>query len=101
MSKNVPGFVEKFSGTDPKLVDLVAEIRDHAMKPGALDQKTKLLIAMALDAIVGAEKGVESLADQARTEGASEEEIAETFRIVYYIAGMGSLSAGSHGIKKD
>ncbi len=101
MSRNLPAFVEKFSKSDPKLVDLIADVRDHAMKPGALDQKTKLLIAMALDAIVGAEHGVESLADRARASGASEEEIAETLRIVYYIAGMGAVSAGSHGVKKE
>lgn len=96
---NVPAFVEKFRNTDPKLVDMVSQLRDHAMAPGALDAKTKLLIAMALDAIVGADRGVASLADAARANGASEEEIGETLRIVYYIAGMGSLSSGCNGLK--
>ena len=101
MNRNVPAFVEKFQSTDPKLVDLVAQIREHALAPGALDAKTKLLIAMALDAMVGASQGVASLAAAARQNGASEEEISETLRIVYYIAGMGSLSSGSFGLKQD
>ena len=71
------------------------------MAPGALDAKTKHLIAMALDAIVGADRGVASLADVARQHGATEEEIGETLRIVYYIAGMGSVSSGSNGLKKE
>ncbi len=96
---NVPAFVEKFRNSDPKLVDLIAQLRDHAMAPGALDAKTKLLIAMALDAIVGADRGVASLADAARQNGATEEEIGETLRIVYYIAGMGSISSAGNGLK--
>jgi alkylhydroperoxidase/carboxymuconolactone decarboxylase family protein YurZ len=96
---NVPAFVERFRNIDPKMVDLVSQLREHAMAPGALDAKTKLLIAMALDAIVGADRGVASLADAARSQGATEAEISETLRIVYYIAGMGSLSSGANGLK--
>jgi alkylhydroperoxidase/carboxymuconolactone decarboxylase family protein YurZ len=101
MSKFVPGFVEVFRQYDPKMVEMVADMREHAMAPGALDTKTKLLIAMALDAALGAEHGVTTLSDAARKAGASEAEIVETLRIVYYISGVGSLSTSSHAYKTE
>lgn len=100
MKKMVPAFVEAFAGTDAKLVEIVGELREYAMAPGALDAKTKTLIAMALDAAYGAADGVGSLANAARKLGASEAEITEVLRIVYYIAGMGSLAAGASAFTK-
>jgi len=100
MKKMVPAFVEAFAATDPKLVEMVGELREYVMTPGALDAKTKTLIAMALDAAYGAADGVGSLANAARKLGATEAEITEVLRIVYYIAGMGAMSAGSHAFLK-
>ncbi len=100
MSKPVPAFVEPFAASDLRLVEMIGDLREYAMGPGALDAKTKTLIAMALDAVLGAEGGVQGLAAAARRQGATEAEITETLRIVYYIAGMGAMSAGSKAFAK-
>lgn len=93
--KKLPGFVEKYAQRDPELYKAVVQVSDTAFSGKALDMKTKLLISLALDALEGANSGVISLAKQAREAGASNEEIIETLRIAYYIAGMRTLAAGN------
>jgi alkylhydroperoxidase/carboxymuconolactone decarboxylase family protein YurZ len=70
------------------------------MGPGALDQKTKVLITLALDAAHGAREGVVSLAGQARSLGASDAEIAEAIRIAYFVAGNSVLAAAGAAFAK-
>lgn len=45
----------------------------------------------------GAGPGVKSLAQLARQHGATEEEIKETLRLVYYIAGNNALATNQFG----
>jgi len=80
---------------DSPMFKLINETIELVMQPGALDSKTKLLIALALDAFKGSEPGVWTLAEQARSEGATEEEIREVLRIVYLISTMECLKAGA------
>lgn len=61
--------------------------RELALKDGALSVKHKLLIALALDASLGAANGVKSLAGQAMAAGATKEEIFEALRVAYHISG--------------
>jgi alkylhydroperoxidase/carboxymuconolactone decarboxylase family protein YurZ len=76
---------------DPKLLDLVNKTRDLALADGALPRKTKLLIAMVLDAVHGAPDGVQSLARLAMKEGATKEEIVEAIGVAQYICGVGCV----------
>ncbi|MDH7479233.1 MAG: carboxymuconolactone decarboxylase family protein [Syntrophomonadaceae bacterium] len=96
-----PWFVGELANTDPQLYQLVERTIQLATGPGALDDKTKLLIALALDAYKGTPTGVRSLAEQARQAGAREAEIQETLRIAYLIAGMDCLHAGSQAFSKQ
>ena len=89
----MPGFIKELERRDSKLYEIASSLAEEAMKPGALDAKTKLLIAMALDALVGADEGVKVLSKAARGQGATEEEIAEALRIAYYVAGNTVLSS--------
>ena len=66
-----------FEKIDPKLPKLVQDTSSLALGDGALSRKSKLLMAMALDASQGAVEGVKSFAGQAMKAGATKEEIGE------------------------
>jgi len=91
----VPPFVQQIANRDPELYEAVVKVIEVAMTPGALDAKTKTLINLALDAYIGSERGVMVLANRARELGATEEEIKETLRIAYYVAGMKTLATSN------
>jgi alkylhydroperoxidase/carboxymuconolactone decarboxylase family protein YurZ len=85
---------------DPKLLDLVNKSRDLALADGVLPRKTKLLIAMVLDAVHGASDGVQSLARLAIKEGATKEEITEALRVAQYICGVGCVYTAATALKE-
>ena len=70
------------------------EHQEIAFAAGVLPRKTKLLIAMAMDAALGSANGVRSLAEQALSAGATREEIAEVARVVHYVGGAYSFYNG-------
>jgi len=96
-----PVFMQAYAAVDPEVGDMVDQIRRFAMEPGALDARTKVLIALALDALHGAPGGVKALAGLARRLGADEAAIAETLRVVYYVAGVQALAAGAAAFSTD
>jgi AhpD family alkylhydroperoxidase len=89
-----------YENLDPKLLSLVNDTRDLAMADGALPRKTKLLIAMVLDAVHGASDGVTSLAREAIKAGATREEIAEALRVAQYICGVGCVYTAARALKE-
>lgn len=95
----IPLFVEEFKSIDPDLYQAACQTIEMAMAPGELDQKTKLLITLALDAYKGAVEGVRVLAAQAREAGATDGEMAEAIRLAYFVAGMDSLKTGLAAFK--
>ncbi len=96
----LPPFLAAVEQNDPVLAKAIEPLYAAAMGSGALDQKTKALISMALDATHGAARGVESLSNQARRAGATEAEITETIRIAYVIAGMSTLLTGQNAFPR-
>ena len=88
-----------FEDLDPELLELVRQNHDLALEEGALPKKTKLLIALAVDATIKATGGVRSLALQALQAGATKEEIAETLRIAQYIGGVGSVYTAAEALR--
>ncbi len=89
-----PNFMEKLRGHDPEFFDLVNAIMSKAQAAGALDQKTKALITLALDAAGSHPEGVKALVARARSLGATEEEIIETIRLAFLGSGVPGLVAG-------
>jgi alkylhydroperoxidase/carboxymuconolactone decarboxylase family protein YurZ len=85
---------------DPQLLGLVNACHDCALDDGALPKKTKLLIAMALDAAHGTVDGVQSLAVQAMKAGATKEEVMETLRVAFYISGAGAIYTAARALKE-
>ncbi|KUK31582.1 MAG: Uncharacterized protein XD63_1164 [Thermoanaerobacterales bacterium 50_218] len=101
MKPAVPPFVQQIADRDPELYEAVVKVIEVAMTPGALDAKTKTLINLALDAYIGSERGVMVLANRARELGATEEEIKETLRIAYYVAGMKTLATSNNAFPQS
>jgi len=66
---------------------------------GAVSRKHKLLIALAFDAVHGAEGGVRALAGQAMAAGATLQEITEVLRVAYHLGGVGALYTASRALK--
>ncbi len=93
MPQNRPAFFSWMEKTDPRMSEEIANVFDLAMAPGELDARTKVMIAMCLDALAGAAMGVKSLAKTARGMGATEGQIAEALRLVYLVAGNKTLEA--------
>ena len=93
----LPPFLSQFATYQPEFVDQVARIRQEAYyTPGALDVKTKLLIALALDMFSGSITGTELLTARARAAGATDAEIAEVVKVCYSVAGLQRLSTAAH-----
>ena len=87
-----------FETLDPELLRSVENSRELALGEGVIPRKYKYLIAVALDAAHGAERGVNSLAQAAMNCGASKEEIAEALRVAYFISGVGSTYTAARGL---
>jgi len=89
-----------YEDLDPKLLNLVNDTRKLALTEGALPRKTKLLIAMVLDAVQGAQDGVQALAREALKAGATKEEISEALRVGQYICGVGCVYTAARALKE-
>ena len=85
---------------DARHAEMIEQYRQVALAPGALDAKTKLLIALALDALAKAEDGVAALWQAAKSEGATEDEMLEAIRVAGYIGAAGSAFTAMCGIAK-
>jgi alkylhydroperoxidase/carboxymuconolactone decarboxylase family protein YurZ len=91
--------LKTFEKMDPELLKLVDNTKALALNDAALPRKVKLLIAMALVASQGTVEGVGSLAQQALTAGATQEEIMEAIRVAQYICGVGCVYTAAHAFK--
>lgn len=83
----VPPHLAQYAARDPEFGDVVLRAREEAFKPGALDVKTKFLIALALDISNNIPTGTANLALRCRAAGASDQELIEVVRVVYAVAG--------------
>ena len=97
---HIPWFVNEYGNFDSIFCEQVKKVIEMAMAPGALDAKTKVLIVLALDTLKGASEGVKVLATQARELGATDQELAETIRLAYFVAGMDPLKTGLNAFQQ-
>ncbi len=84
---------------DSEFLRKIENARDFTFSEGVISRKYKLLLAMALDASVGAVEGVRVLAQLAMEAGATKEEIAEVLRVTHYVSGVGSTYTAAHALK--
>lgn len=50
---NFPPFVQELGKRDKEFYDAVTKVIEVATRPGAVDEKTKVFISLALDAYIG------------------------------------------------
>ncbi len=87
-----------FETLDSELLKSLEDARKLAFTEGAIPSKYKYLIAVALDAAYGSEKGVNSLTQAAIKAGATREEIAEAIRVTYFINGAAGTYTAARGL---
>ena len=96
-----PFFVEALEKADPELLKHMTSVQEFAGADGALPAKVKTLMSMLADAILGHSDGVKAIADRARVQGATEQEIAETVRMAFVCGGMPGLVTGTYAFRKQ
>ena len=95
-----PFFVEVLEKHDPDLLKQMNALHEFAGKEGALPAKIKTLMSMLADAILGHGDGVKAIAQRARAQGATDQEIAETVRMAFLCGGMPGLVTGTYAFRK-
>jgi len=93
-----PAFVRKLRRHDEAFADHVAALARNAGTEGALSARTKTLITLALDAADGNAAGVRTLADVARSQGVTEDELAETVKVIGNQGGLGALAVAADAL---
>ncbi|MCK6548614.1 carboxymuconolactone decarboxylase family protein [Myxococcota bacterium] len=91
MSEDLQRFAE-MSKTNPKLFDLFMKWYGAAMEPGALDAKTKKLIALAVAFAIQEPYCIDSYASQCTDAGVTPEEMSEAVSVAAAIRGGGTVA---------
>ncbi|MBN1191930.1 MAG: carboxymuconolactone decarboxylase family protein [Dehalococcoidales bacterium] len=101
MTDSVPGswqaMLEKGS---PELFKQVMGLQQANGGDGVLSMKTKTLMMMLCDSLLGHNEGVANLAKRARSLGASEAEIAETLGVAFLMGGLPGIVTGANAFRK-
>lgn len=84
----------------PEINKHITGLRESVQADGALSTKTKTLMMMLCDALLGHSDGVANIARRARSMGASEEEIAETLAVAFLMGGLPGLVTGANAFRE-
>ena len=85
----------------PEVLKHLTGLRESLLADGALSAKTKTLMTMFGDALLGHADGVANIARRARTLGATEGEIAETVGVAFLMGGMPGLITGANAFREQ
>ncbi len=99
MQQPRPGYASALVQNDPKLAEYLDTGREFILTDGALSAKVKTLMTMLCDALLAHERGVSNIAARARDMGATEEEIAETVRVAFWMGGLPALVTGVNAFR--
>lgn len=77
---------------NPKLFDLFMKWYGTTMEPGALDARTKKLIALAVSFAIQEPYCIDSYSSQCADDGISPEEMAEAVNVAAAIRGGGTIA---------
>ena len=95
-----PAYIQALSKVDAEMAEYVSSGRELVIVDGALSAKTKTLMTMLCDALLAHADGVKAISDRARAMGASEEEIAETIRVAFWMGGLPALVTGVNAFRE-
>ena len=93
-------FISAIKERDKEFYELMKSLQELVYSDSALDVKTKLMISLAVDAAVGADKGVESISGALRSMGVTDEQVAEILRITYFTKANSTLATSMAAFKK-
>ena len=82
--------------TNPQLFDLFLKWYSATMEPGALDAKTKKLIALAVAYAIQEPYCIDSYTSACTDAGSSPEEMSEAVNVAAVIRGGGTIAHWSH-----
>ena len=88
--------LRELRGKTPDVMKAVAASAQSALKPGALDTKSKELIALAIAIAVRCDDCIAFHAKAAVDQGASEAEVLETIGMAIYMGAGPSVMYASH-----
>jgi alkylhydroperoxidase/carboxymuconolactone decarboxylase family protein YurZ len=95
-----PGGWQAYLGKSaPALLKQINDLQTSAVADGALSAKTKTLMMMLCDALLGHNEGVANLAKRARSLGASDAEIVETVGVCFLMGGLPGLVTGANAFR--
>ena len=89
-------WLDLLESNTPELMKVVSGARESI----TASNKTKVLMTMLCDALLGHDGGVTTIANRARAAGASEGEIAESVGVAFLMGGLPALVTGSNAFKK-
>jgi len=93
-----PNTLKAIKDLDPELIELIHNMDNVIVEDGALDKKTKRLIALACVCIRSCEDCVYPQAKVAKNYGATKEEILEAVNVAVLTGGVPSWSIAKKGI---
>ncbi len=93
-----PNTLKAIKDLDPGLIELIHNMDNIIVEDGALDKKTKRLIALACVCIRSCEDCVYPQAKVAKNYGATKEEILEAVNVAVLTGGVPSWSIAKKGI---
>jgi alkylhydroperoxidase/carboxymuconolactone decarboxylase family protein YurZ len=85
----------------PELLKQASVLQQTVLVEGALSVKTKTLMILLCDAVLGHSEGVAILAGRARSLGASEAEIAETVAVAFLMGGFPGAVNGAFAFRES
>lgn len=100
MGDYAPDTLKAIKKLDPELIDTIHVMDRIMVTDGALDKKTKRLIALSCVAVRMCEDCVYAQARVAKNYGATKEEILEAINVAVLTGGVPCWSAAKNGIAK-
>ena len=100
MTSRPPSWQDNLKKSAPEMAKQMADVQAAITKDGALSQKTKTLMMMLCDALLGHNDGVANLARRAKSLGATDAEIAETIGMAFLMGGLPGLVTGSNAFRE-
>ena len=100
MTSRGPSWQESLRKSTPDLLSHITALQETTTKDGALSLKTKTLMMMLCDALLGHTDGVAAIAKRARSLGATENEIAETVAVAFLMGGLPGLVTAANAFRE-
>ena len=84
----VPKIFKNLADSDPDLHKMILTLDRYIWDDGALDRKTKKLIAIAIATSMRDQHAIKAQMAGAKSLGITKEEVEEALRVAYLLAGM-------------